>query len=88
MNGRAADRMLEGVRSAELQRVKLDQQLMQSRLATAEALIDPQMLFGELAKIKHGFEDSQPDADRKLSDLIQTLRAALARTAAVTETQP
>jgi hypothetical protein len=88
MNGRAADRMLEGVRSAELLRVKLDQQLMESRLATAEAQIDPQMLFGALAQIKRGFEDSQPDADRKLSDLIQTLRAALARTAAATETQP
>ena len=50
MNGRAADRMLEGVRGAELRRVQLDQQLVQSRLATAEAQIDPQMLFGALAK--------------------------------------
>jgi hypothetical protein len=88
MNGRAADRMLEGVRSAELRRVKLDHQLVQSRLATAEAQIDPQMLFGALAQIKRGFEDSQPDTERKLSELIQTLRAALARTVAATETHP
>jgi sensor histidine kinase YesM len=83
MNGRAADRMLEGVRGAELKRVQLDQQLVESRLATAEAQIDPQMLFGALAQIKRGFEESQPQAEQKLNELIQTLRAALARTAAV-----
>lgn len=84
LNGRATERMLEGVRSAELRRVKLDQQLVASRLATAEAQIDPQMLFGELAEIKRGLEDSQPDAEQRLNDLIQTLRTALARTRAVT----
>ena len=83
MNGRAANRMLEGVRGAELRRVKLDQQLVESRLATAEAQIDPQMLFGSLAQIKRGLEDSQPDAEQRLNDLIQTLRTALARTRAV-----
>jgi sensor histidine kinase YesM len=84
MNGRAAERMLEGVRGAELRRVKLDQQLVESRLATAEAQIDPQMLFGELGQIKKGLENAQPDAEKRLDDLIQTLRAALARTRAVT----
>lgn len=84
MNGRAAERMLEGVRGAELRRVKLDQQLVESRLATAEAQIDPQMLFGALAQIRRGLEDSQPDAEKKLNDLIQTLRTALARTHAAT----
>jgi sensor histidine kinase YesM len=82
MNGRAADRMLEGVRGAELKRVQLDQQLVESRLATAEAQIDPQMLFGALAQIKRGFEESQPHAEKTLNELIQTLRAAFARTAA------
>ncbi len=82
MNGRAADRMLEGVRGAELRRVQLDQQLVQSRLATAEAQIDPQMLFSALAQIKHGLEGSQPHAEKQMNELIQTLRAALASTAA------
>ncbi len=82
LNGRAAERTLEGVRSAELRRVKLDQQLVDSRLATAEAQIDPQMLFGELVQIKQGYEAAQPGAENKLSELIQTLRTALARTCA------
>ena len=84
MNGRAAERMLEGVRGAELRRVQLDQQLVESRLATAEAQIDPKMLFGALAQIKRGFEDSRPNAEKDLNDLIQTLRTALARTRDVT----
>jgi hypothetical protein len=84
LNGRMAKRMLEGVRGAELRRVQLDQQLVESRLATAEAQIDPQMLFSALAQIKQGLKDSQPDAERKLNDLIQKLRDALARTRAVT----
>lgn len=86
MNGRAAERMLEGVRGAELRRVQLDQQLVESRLATAEAQIDPRMLFGALAQIKRGFEESRPEAEKELNDLIQTLRIALARaSAAATE---
>jgi hypothetical protein len=84
-NGRAADRMLERVRGAELRRVQLDQQLVMSRLATAEALIDPQMLFSALAQIKQGLEEAQPNAERELNELIQTLRAALARTTAASE---
>jgi hypothetical protein len=84
MNGRAAERMLEGVRGAELRRVQLDQQLVESRLATAEAQIDPKVLFGALAQIKQGLEHSQPDAEKALNDLIQTLRTALARTRTAT----
>jgi hypothetical protein len=40
------------------------------------------MLFGALAQIKRGFEESQPHAEKTLKELIQTLRAAFARTAA------
>jgi len=83
MNRRAADRMLEGVRGAELRRVQLDQQLVESRLATAEAQIDPQMLFSALAQIKRGLEQGTPEAEEKLNQLIQTLRTALTRTIAV-----
>jgi sensor histidine kinase YesM len=84
-NGRTADRMLEGLRRGELRRVQLDQQLVQSRLATAEAQIDPQMLFRTLAQIKDGLQESQPNAERDLDELIHKLRSALARTAAASE---
>jgi len=83
LNGRAAERMLEGIRGAELRRVQLDQQLVDSRLATAEAQMDPQMLFRTLAHIKQGLQDSHPDAEKDLDELIQKLRTALARTRAI-----
>ena len=82
INRRIADRTLEVVRGAELRRVQLDRQLIESRLATAEAQIDPRTLLGSLAVVKRGFEMADPEAEKKLNDLIQTLRTALARTAA------
>jgi hypothetical protein len=87
MNQRTADRMLENFRNAELRRVQLEQQLVESRLATAEAQVDPAMLFGALTNIKLAFEHDRPDAEEELNDLIQTLRAALARTVAVNDSQ-
>jgi sensor histidine kinase YesM len=87
MNQRTADRMLESFRRAELRRVQLENQLVDSRLATAEAQIDPAMLFGALHDIKRGYERSTPEAEVELNTLIQSLRAALARTVAVRETE-
>jgi hypothetical protein len=83
MNRRTAERMLERVQAAELKRVQLEGQLIESRLATAEAQVDPQTLFGALAEIRDGFSRSLPNADAKLDELVQRLRSALARTAAV-----
>jgi sensor histidine kinase YesM len=80
LNRRLAQRMLEGVRGAELRRVQLERQLVESRLATAEAQIDPQMLFSALADIRLGLERASPDADAKLDGLVQRLRLALAGT--------
>jgi sensor histidine kinase YesM len=87
MNQRTADRMLENFRRAELRRVQLENQLVDSRLATAEAQIDPATLFGALRDIKWGYERSPPEAEAALNTLIQSLRAALARTVAVRETE-
>lgn len=83
MNRRTAERMLERVQSAELKRVQLEGQLIESRLATAEAQVDPQMLFSALAEIRDAFSRSSPDADAKLDGLVQHLRTALARTVAL-----
>ena len=83
MNRRSAERMLERVQAAELKRVQLEGQLIESRLATAEAQVDPQMLFSALAEIRDGFRSSLPNADVKLDELVQHLRGALARTVAI-----
>jgi hypothetical protein len=79
MNQRTADRMLENIRNSELRRVQLERQLVESRLATAEAQIDPTMLFDRLAEIKLAFARGEEQAEARLNELIQSLRVALAR---------
>jgi hypothetical protein len=88
LNRRTVERMLEVVRGAELRRVQLERQLIESRLAATEAQIDPQMLFGKLADIRNGLEKAATDADTKLGDLVQMLRRALAVTVAAAEVEP
>jgi len=85
MNQRIADRMLENFRKSELRRAQLERQLVESRLATAEAQIDPTMLFDRLGEIKLGFARGEGQAEARLNDLIQHLRVALARTVSAHE---
>ncbi len=79
-NQRMADRLLENFRDAELRRVTLEQQLAASRLAAAEAQVDPRRLFDDLARIRGEFADDAPGAEDSLNDLIQSLRTAMGRT--------
>ena len=79
-NQRMADRLLENFRAAELRRVTLEQQLAASRLAAAEAQIDPRRLFDDLARIRGEFAADVPYAEDSLNELIQSLRSAMART--------
>jgi hypothetical protein len=83
MNRRTTERTLERLQAAELKRVQLEGQLIESRLAMAEAQVDPEMLFSALAQIRDGFSRSLPNADAKLDELVQRLRSALARTVAI-----
>jgi len=82
-NQRTADRIVANFRKAELRRAQLENQLIDSRLATAQAQIDPTMLFTALGDIRLGYQRSAPDAEDRLNGLIQSLRSALARTVAV-----
>jgi hypothetical protein len=79
VNRRSAQRILEGVRSAELKRVQIERRLMESRLGTARAQIDPQILFGSLTEIRDLFQQGSRDADLQLDALIQRLQAAVTR---------
>lgn len=84
-NQRTADRMLERFRNSELQRAQLERQLVESRLATAEAQIDPTTLFNQLAQIRLGYSSGEDGAEAELNELILTLRTALARTVTAPE---
>ena len=84
-NRRTADRILESMRRAELKRVRLEQQLIESRLATTQAQIDPRMLFSTLGEIRDDMQRAAPGADGKLDTLIHRLRTALAKTVFATD---
>jgi hypothetical protein len=79
LNRRIAERMLQGVRQVEAQRLQQESELVESRLAAAQAQVDPRMLFSDLAQIRDKLKSDAPDADQQLDDLIQRLRSALAR---------
>jgi len=79
-NQRTAERMLRNIRETERSRTELERQLLESRLATAEAQIDPNRLFNSLARIRGEYAEDSPNAEDSLNALIQELRAALART--------
>jgi hypothetical protein len=84
VNSRIADRMTQGLRMAEVRRVRLEAELVESRLASAQAQADPQMLFSALAEIRNKLSAAAPDAEEQLDALIQRLRRALARAVGTT----
>jgi hypothetical protein len=81
-NHRSVERILQNVRAVELKRVRLEDELLESRLATAQAQVDPRTLFESLARIRNLFACSSPEADDALEELIQTLRSRRVATAA------
>lgn len=87
VNSRIAERMAQGLRVAELRRVRLEAELVESRLASAQAQVDPQMLFSALAQIRNKLSAAAPDAEEQLDALIQRLRRALARAVVTTESE-
>jgi hypothetical protein len=83
VNRRGAQRILEGVRSAELKRVQIERRLTESRLATAQAHIDPHILTRSLTAVRDLYKQGSPDADLELDALIQRLQATVTGSAAV-----
>jgi len=70
-------RMLSSLRSEELARATSQQRLVQARLASLEARIDPDHLYRTLSQLERLYEDDPPAADRLLDELIAFLRHAL-----------
>ena len=81
----SAERMLQGVRAVELERVGVERRLIESRLAAAQAQIDPERVFRQLAEIRHLYASAGPGADERLETLIQELRASVAQGVDVTQ---
>lgn len=74
LNRQSAGRILAGVRAGELARLTAEHRLLTSRLATAEAQVDPASVLRQLAGIRDQYAAAQPDADQRLDQLIDNLR--------------
>ena len=79
LNRQIVQRMLAGLRAAELERVQVERHLIESRLATAQAQIDPGLVLKQLGEIRDLYAVARAGADDKLEALIQQLRVSVAR---------
>jgi hypothetical protein len=87
LNRRNGERILDGIRGAELRRVQLEQQLTESRLAMTRAQIDPSALFESLGEIRSLYASAAPHADRKMDELIQRLQDSVTDNAVAGESR-
>jgi hypothetical protein len=74
LNYRSAQRIMEGVRAAELRRLRIERQITESHLATARAQIDPDRLLTDLKQVRDLYGRGMEDADAALDALIASLR--------------
>jgi hypothetical protein len=80
LNSRLARRIAARVSEAELLRIQLERQLVESRLAATQAQVDPQQMLDELLRVRAGLAAGEVGAEASLDELIRQLRNALART--------
>jgi hypothetical protein len=83
LNRQSAERMLQGVRTAELDRIHAERRLIDARLASARAQIDPGSLLQQLAAIRDLYRATRADADAQLETLIQQLRGRVTNSCAI-----
>jgi sensor histidine kinase YesM len=65
------------VRTAELERQGIEQQVIQSRLNVMKARVEPEFLFRSIGEIQRLYRGNIESAENRLEDLIAYLRAAL-----------
>jgi hypothetical protein len=77
LNRRREQRIMEGVRTSELKRARLERRLAASRLAAARAEVDPQQLAQSVQQIRDAYQAASPAAERELDGLIEELEASV-----------
>jgi hypothetical protein len=84
LSNRSASRMLEGMRTTELEQVQIERQLLASRLAAAATQVDPGSILRRLAQIRDTYAGAREGADEKLEELIDNLRRSVAQSSSAT----
>jgi hypothetical protein len=75
----SSQRLLLGIRAAELERAEDERRVIESRLAATRARVDASSLLRALATIRDRYAASRPDADTALDELILELRTSIVR---------
>ena len=73
-------RILDNLHDVQLRQRRLEQGLLESRLAAARAENDPRELFDALARLRAAYASRPTEADAALDGLIEQLRARRAST--------
>ena len=79
LNRQSARRLLARLRADELERVQAERRLIASRLAAAEAQVDPAAVLRQLADTRDLYASGRPGAEERLEALIAQLRDRVAR---------
>lgn len=74
-----ADRGLESLRAIQKERVQVESDIAQARLAALQARIEPTDVLAKLEQIEQLYEQDPPAADRMLEQFVKALRAAIQR---------
>lgn len=77
LNHRSAARSLAGVRAAELERVQIEQRLIDSRLTAAKAQVDPACVMQRLGEVRSLYAGGHAGAEAQLESLIEDLRGSI-----------
>ena len=77
---RWAAHRLTALRVVQLQRSETEKRVLEARLATMQARVEPQFLWNTLSQVERLYESDAPAADRMLKELTTYLRAAIPQT--------
>jgi hypothetical protein len=81
LNRESATRLLATLRAGELRRAEAEHRTVAANLAATEARINPAAVLRKLADVRSRFATSDEEADARLDELIEELRATVARIA-------
>ena len=82
LNRQSAARLLAHLRADELERAEAERRMITSRVAAAEARMDPVSVLRQLSEAREQFAAGHFGADARLEDLIATLRESVRRSVA------
>jgi sensor histidine kinase YesM len=74
-----ANQRLESLRAMQTDRVQVERDIAEARLAALQGRIEPTDVLARLERIEQFYDHDPPEAERMLEQFVKTLRAAIQR---------